>query len=239
MTALPGQPGMLLVGDAAAPPPPSADTCGAFVAAGVWKFFMCHNLGANTAAVPTTPSWELIGNYYQWGRNPTCFGIDGTDAPNPCSSPVYGAAGPWGSTTANDNAGLITGWNTVLAANGSWAAIKTANDPCPSGWRVPTITEWTGVTNTSLNARIFVGTFTGSATNYSSGIRIGTSLFLPTPGYRHNGNGALTSRGSDGYYWSSTESGSTNAQFMRLISAGTQISAESRAYAFALRCIEE
>ena len=84
-------------------------SCKAFVAAGVEKRFLCHNLGANTNVDPLTPSWELIGNYYQWGRKPSCFGRDGTDAGNPCSSPVYGAAGPWGSTTANDNAGGICG----------------------------------------------------------------------------------------------------------------------------------
>ena len=116
--------------------------CGAYVASSVWKEFMCHNLGANTQANPFIPSWELIGNYYQWGRNPTCFGRDGIDAPNPCSSPVYGVAGPWGKTTANDNAGAITGWSTTDAANGAWLdGSKTVNDPCPTGWRVPTAAQ--------------------------------------------------------------------------------------------------
>lgn len=125
-----------------------APSCGAFVAAGVWKEFMCHNLGANTSADPFTPSWELNDNYYQWGRNPTCFGRDGTDAANPCSSPVYGAAGPWGSTTANDNAGAITGRSATTAANGAWTdGSKTVNDPCPTGFRMPTSTQLTALTD--------------------------------------------------------------------------------------------
>jgi hypothetical protein len=82
-------------------------SCGAYIAAGVWKEFSCYNLGAvgaTTEAYPFTPGWELNGNYYQWGRNPTCFGKD--DA-NPCSSPVQGAAGPWGQPTLKIMRGLL------------------------------------------------------------------------------------------------------------------------------------
>jgi uncharacterized protein (TIGR02145 family) len=218
--------------------PVSTDTCGAFVSAGVFKKFLCHNLGANTAVVPTTPSWELIGNYYQWGRNPTCFGLDGVDATNPCSSPVYGAAAPFGNTTSNDNAGSITGWSTVAAATGSWGATKTADDPCPSGWRVPTQTEWSGVINTALNSRTFVGTFTASSTNYSSGVRFGNSLFLPAGGFRSDNNGSLGGRGSNGYYWASTNSGS-NGQSIEFSSSATASIAYNPRLAFSVRCIEQ
>lgn len=181
--------------------------CGAYVSAGEWKEFQCHNLGANTAADPFSPSWELIGNYYQWGRNPACFGRDGTDGVNPCSSPVQGAAGPWGNTTSNDNAGLITGWDVSSAATDAWQdAVKTANDPCPAGFRVPTRNQWSGITNRGLNSRQYVGTWPSSSTNYSSGIKIGGALFLPATGFRSSSNGELFQRGLTGYYWSSSAS---------------------------------
>jgi hypothetical protein len=169
--------------------------CGAYVDCGVWKQFMCHNLGANTSADPFTPSWELIGNYYQWGRNPTCFGKDTIDAPNPCSGPVYGAAAPWGNTTANDNAGGIPGWNLTPSADTAWV-----NDPCPAGWRVPTINQLTSVGRWS--PRIWVGTWTGGNTNYTSGLRFGSSLFLPATGSGYSSSG-LSNRGNSGAYWSS------------------------------------
>jgi uncharacterized protein (TIGR02145 family) len=213
--------------------------CGAFVASGVWRQFMCHNLGANESADPFTPSWELNGHYYQWGRNPTCFGRDGTDGVNPCSSPVYGAAAPWGNTTDNDNAGIITGWSTTAASNGAWVdGSKTANDPCPAGWRVPTATQLTGLANNTLNPRTSVGSWTNSSTNYGTGFRFGQSLFLPAAGRRNGSGGSLDFRGSDGNYWSSAES-SSDAQRLYFFSSVAIMDTINRTFGFSLRCVAE
>ena len=49
----------------------STPVCGAFIAPGVWKEFDCYNLaaiGKTTNDDPFTPSWRLIGGYWQWGR---------------------------------------------------------------------------------------------------------------------------------------------------------------------------
>ena len=217
-----------------------AFSCGAYVADGVWKTFMCHNLGANTSADPFVPSWELIGNYYQWGRNPSCFGRDGVDNTNPCSSPVYGAAGPWGSAALEDNAGSITGWSTTVAADGTWSdASKTANDPCPAGFRVPTLAQFTALKNATLNPRTTVGTWVYVVTNYSSGAKLGSSLFLPAAGYRDFTTGALANLGSDGYYWSSTVSTSTNASYLLLTSNNTLTGNINRRNGHPVRCVAE
>jgi uncharacterized protein (TIGR02145 family) len=213
--------------------------CGAYVASGVWKEFMCHNLGANTSVDPFTPSWELNGNYYQWGRNPTCFGWDGEDAANPCSSPVYGAAAPWGNTTANDNAGIITGWSATNAPNGNWSdGSKTVNDPCPAGWRVPTAAQLTGLANSTLNPLTSVGTWSNSTTNYSVGYRFGQFLFLPATGYRDFSSGSLFNRGSNGYYWSSSESG-IGAQSLYFYNSVAFMGASPRNSGLSLRCVAE
>ena len=215
-------------------------SCGAYLSPGTLKEFMCHNLGANTSVDPLTPSWELIGNYYQWGRNPTCFGHDNTDLPNPCSSPVYGAAGPWGGTANTDNAGSITGWSTTAAPNGAWQdTVKTANDPCPSGFRLPTRLQWQTVINTGLNTREFVGTWTSSSTSYTSGIKFGSSLLLPAAGNRFTSDGTLINRGSFGYYWSSTENTSTSAWYLEFGSGNAGTYNGNRADGFSVRCIAE
>jgi uncharacterized protein (TIGR02145 family) len=115
------------------------------------------------------------------------------------------AAGPSGPGADQANDGAIAGWNTTAAPNGSWSdSIKTQNDPCPAGFRVPTHAQWQGVF--ANNIRTEVGSsWTFSTTNYSSGIRLGEMLFLPAAGLRIDVDGELISRGTHGNYWSSTE----------------------------------
>lgn len=208
--------------------------CGAYVAAGVWKTFLCHNLGADPSADPFAPSWRLNGDYYQWGRNPACFGIDGTDGANPCSAPVYGAAAPWGNAAVNDNAGAIPGWSTTVAPDGSWQdEVKTANDPCPAGFRVPTKAQWDAIYANNIVTQL--GTQSLSSTNHTFGQMFGANLFLPAAGQRSPVNGALNLRGAAGQYWSSTVGSSGNAILKN--HGGTN--PDDRRYAFPIRCIAE
>ena len=153
---------------------------------------------------------------------------------------MYGAAGPWGSTVSEDNAGAITGWSTTAAANGAWTdGSKTSDDPCPVGFRVPTRTQLTALVDNTLNPRTFVGTWTNSSVYYGSGFRFGQSLFLPTPGARLNSNGTLGSRGGSGNYWSSTEDSSTSAWRVVFNSFAVFVGSSDRIYGYSVRCIAE
>ena len=86
------------------PKPSPSGSCGAYVAPGVWKEFDCYNLaaiGKTTGDDPFTPSWRLIGGYWQWGRKgPGSSQWHDTNTPNF----AHGPTGP-GSSEAND--GLI------------------------------------------------------------------------------------------------------------------------------------
>ena len=177
--------------------------CGAFIADGVWKTFKCHNLGADASANPFTPDWKLNGSYYQWGRlNPS-------------------ASAPTGTSSAQANSGAISGWSQSNVAGDAWTdASKTGNDPCPAGFRVPTEQNWAAVANTTLNPDgTYVGSWVVDATNYSSGMRIGTGnsgLYLPAAGVRRSTDGILLGRGDEGDYWSSTQVSTvtTNSWFL-------------------------
>lgn len=196
----------------------SLKRCGAYVAAGVWKDFMCHNLGADTSANPYTPSAAIHGAKYQWGAQ-------------------TGEAGRYVSQANDQSSASTSGWITTPKANGSWSdAVKTANDPCPDGYRVPTMAQWNGLINN--NTIVYIGTnWAGSPTNYANGIKVGSSLFLPATGNRLVNSGQLFDRGLSGDYWSSTEGTSVNANSLDAFFGETKVYQSGRTYGFAVRCI--
>ncbi|OPB88544.1 FISUMP domain-containing protein [Elizabethkingia ursingii] len=208
--------------------------CGAYLGA-TFKEFQCQNLGA-TSSDPFALEAGNHGAKYQWG----------------IKTPAL--------TQAQDqaNSGVISGWNTSNAPNGSWnlgteaAPVKnTANDPCPSGYRIPTNTEWSNVLNTARNFKEYVGTnWTASSTNYNNALRIhdtnlsgATLLQLPAAGYREMADGGLGFRGSRGSYWSSSES--TNPNDYPLVfslyfdSSSATVNYTARIPGFPVRCIAE
>ena len=210
--------------------------CGAYIAAGVWREFMCWNLGANEDADPFAPSADLNGDYYQWGyRYPsgTRDAIIGT--PTSAGDKIYPLDRAWNSATptpgfyGNNVAGAVT-------------TDKSATDPCPDGFRVPNKDEWTSVMNTTLNPRKNSTGWTSNlnCTDCWSGSMFGDSLFLPATGYRDN-SGSLFYRGYYGYYWSSTENSSTNASFnVDFNSSGSYVvSTGNRAFGYSIRCIKD
>ena len=191
--------------------------CGAFIAPGVWKEFMCYNLGVdNESADPFEPGQVLHGAMHKWGvKNPALIAAQNVT-----------------------NSGAVSGWTSITPpppTTDDWD-MTTAN-PCPAGYRVPTKEEWEGVIDNN-GTWTPKGTFSNGATNWTAGVQIGDGLFLPAAGYRGDSDGTLTFRGYNGRYWSSTAFTMYGFSFSLGFSGSTQSTGEvSRSYGYSVRCI--
>jgi hypothetical protein len=78
--------------------------------------------------------------------------------------------------------------------------MKLPDDPCPSGFEIPSKSDWDLIK--SHNVIESYGNWIESSTNYGSGKRIGSELMLPSAGHRRRDDGTLDDRGTYGFYWS-------------------------------------
>jgi uncharacterized protein (TIGR02145 family) len=176
---------------------------------------------------------------------------------------------PFMQITDNDHKNKFVFGADTWRASGSadryiWATsayAKTANDPCPFGWHVPTIYEWDALATGSSPATVYVSG-TSYPTTYNSwrypsagfggnthvgGVVVtqgndpdGTSrLFLPVVGYRGSSDGKLYDTGSVGFYCSSTYGNSNYTYFLHFTSGSISDGASFKAYGFSVRCVAE
>jgi uncharacterized protein (TIGR02145 family) len=189
-----------------------------------WKAFMCHNLGADETADPFTPDKRINGAYYQWGKKAAVANAPHAKYPN-----------------TNYAADAIIGtWSISYAADGSWldASKNTTNDPCPTGWRVPTKTQWDGVVNNNT-ITVIGSSWSSSSTNYDTGKKFGNGLFMPAAGFRHYDNGTYDSLGTAGDYWSSTPSSTDYAYNMHIGRNSQGPTEPHRTGGRSVRCVSE
>ena len=145
--------------------------------------------------------------------------------------------------------------NTYILCDGDWSSmenshpwnegtetnpIKSSNDPCPAGWRIPTKAEiMTLVEGDSQSASIssleWGRYFFGNYTNISEAPK----LFLPAAGRRSNYDG-VSSMWDYGYYWSSSEK-LYLSHHLHFFWNGLYTSGSTRDYAeaWSIRCVQE
>jgi uncharacterized protein (TIGR02145 family) len=228
--------------------------CGAKTVTGGWLKFMCYNLGATTTANPftfTANTSTILGNFYQWGRsgaNPRAAN-DTTNFTTTWAYP-YDWRIPAGYTAAKP---LST---TYRQDDYIWRNHKTIDDPCPTGWHIPSqsafaaIFKGTADANISGNATANTWTSTGTwswtnATSYGNGgyaimpDGITITLFLPATGYRRSSDGGLNVVGLRGHYWSSSTAG-TLASYLYLDEVQViPAYIEYRGVGLSIRCISD
>ncbi|MDD2982459.1 MAG: FISUMP domain-containing protein [Crocinitomicaceae bacterium] len=179
------------------------------------KTWMDRNLGASQIA---TSSADLAGygDLYQWGR---CS--DGHEkrtaaqifTPSSANTPGHG-----------DFIVNIPDWR-VPQNNNLWQGLAGVNNPCPTGYRIPTSAEF--------DAELATWATIDAAGAY------GSPLKLTAGGTRTNTTGAFGSVGTFGYYWSSTID--VNSSIALVFNGGfaAVLASGSRAYGYSVRCIKD
>ena len=201
------------------PPPPPVPTVTNPTTGKTW---MDRNLGASQVATSTADE-DAYGDLYQWGR--------ATEGHEFRTSDTYGSQ----ATTAAPNEGnewdgkfiiYQTNWLNVVD-NTLWteSAPGGTNNPCPSGFRLPTETEWTDEKN-SWASQNPEGAF-------------GSVLKIPASGRRDQMNGGpIIFAGVEGNYWSSSTNGDpAKSLIFAIYGAFTQD--DDRGWGYSVRCIKD
>lgn len=163
-----------------------------------------------------------------------CWAISNVDAPgtfarNPEDAGMFYQ---WNRSKAWAATGTVTGWDNSTPTGTEW---EKANDPCPTGYRVPTQTEQTALLNagstwtSDYNSTGVAGRIFGSGSN---------TVFLPAAGYRYT-NGALNYAGTSGNYWSSTQTSIGYAYYVHFTSGAYIMSNYNCFIGLPVRCVKE
>jgi uncharacterized protein (TIGR02145 family) len=143
----------------------------------------------------------------------------------------------WSSTTDGAVAVYDDDEATYLADYGrlyNWYAVEDGRGLCPSGWHVPTDTEWTTLeTQVSNDA----DALRSSAADTPAWDGTNTSGFSALAGGTRVSNGNFYSEGSSGYFWSSSPDGA-DAWYRRL-DAGVLRNNNNQQNGYSVRCVRD
>ena len=144
----------------------------------------------------------------------------------------------WSNTDPLINSNGTSAWITQPSTEAeSW---ETENDPCPEGWRVPTIGDFQLLMNTTYVTSTWTVENGVKGMNFTD-IANSNSIFLPAAGNRGNSNGALWFSGTAGYYWSSTLVNGTNGAHLMGFSGkeAPHSGSSSLGIGYCVRCVKD
>jgi len=184
--------------------------------------FLTYNLGATDS--------DPLGSLYQWGRNSDGHESRTSAVTATLSSSEIPAHGDFILSSEASFGDWISPLDELFF-NTRWDTIKTANDPCPEGYRIPTVDEWESV----LSDNTWTQTDDGFKISPDGGSNY--TLFLPNAGKRYFEDGSVVETGVAGYYWSSSPK-NTDA-FNLSLQGKAALSRSSKANGLSVRCVKE
>lgn len=160
--------------------------------------WMDRNLGAKQVA-DSLRDYKAYGDLFQWGRLAdghqlitwTQYLTGGSNAPvNGATTTLSTTDIPSHSLFITNDGDLPNNWRSPQNS-ALWKSPDYTNNPCPSGWHIPTPTEWEAE---HLETDFPEGDDIQFLTN---------RLKLTTNGRRSHSDGSLLTIGQNGQYWSS------------------------------------
>jgi uncharacterized protein (TIGR02145 family) len=132
--------------------------------------------------------------------------------------------------------------NTLYGKLYNWYAVNESRGLCPTGWHVPSDTEWTTL-ETNLGGSSVAGGKMKSTTGWTSPNTGATnsSGFTAFPGGYREANGTYNTIGYAGYWWSSSENYSSYVWYRSLAYDVSNVyrTTSSKQVGFSVRCVRD
>jgi hypothetical protein len=190
------------------------------------QVWLDRNMDAFRAATSLTDT-AAYGGLYQWGRATDGHQVRSLEdtLSTLATTAVPLAGNDWDGYFLKEN---LTPFNWLSTQDNTlWQGVNGTNNPCPTGYRLPTSAEW--------QAEYNVWILTGPTIELAA---FNSPLKLIFAGLRSNGDANISGMGLLGFYWTSDISTNPDrSQILQVFQVFGTITNQTRATGASVRCI--